>query len=53
MTNEYNEKVDLLTMLAENGYDFEGLTFDDFLKYTSVNGLREICKEFFGEDPTA
>ena len=53
MMNEYNEKLDLLMMLEENGYDFEDLTFDDFLKYASVKALRDLCKEFFGEDPTA
>ena len=48
-----NEMMDMLMMLSENGYDFEDLTFDDFLKYGSVEFLREIMINFFGEDPTA
>ena len=52
-TNEYNEKMDLLMYLSENGYDFEDLTFDDFIKYTTVKDLREIVVLFMGEDPTA
>ncbi len=48
-----DEMLDMLNYLAENGYDFEDLTFDDFLKYTTVDSLREIMVEFFGEDPTA
>ena len=45
--------LDMLTYLAENGYDFEDLTFDDFIQYTTLEGLRALCVEFFGEDPTA
>ena len=48
-----NEMMDMLMMLSENGFDFGGLTFDDYLKYCTVEGLREIMADFFGEDPTA
>ena len=27
-----NEMMDMLMMLSENGYDFEDLTFDDFVR---------------------
>ena len=48
-----NEKMDLLQYLAENGYDFEDLTMDDFMKYTTVDFLRELVALHMGEDPTA
>ena len=41
-----NEKMDLTLYLIENGYegDLENLTLDE---------IRKIAVEFFGEDPTA
>ena len=50
---EIAEKLDILNYLAENGFDFEDLTFDDFIKYASLKALREAAREFFREDPTA
>lgn len=48
-----DEKLDLLMYLEENGYDFEDVTFDDIIKYTSVEALREFVALYMGEDPTA
>lgn len=48
-----NEMMDLLMYLSENGYDFEGLTFDDFAKYATLDFVKEIARNFFEEDPTA
>lgn len=46
-----NEKLDLLNYMAENGYDFEDLTMDDFMKYTSVEFLREIVRNMLDDYP--
>ena len=48
-----NEMMDMLIYLSENGYDFEDLTFEDFEKYATVDFVREIVREFMGEDPLA
>ena len=47
-----DEMMDLLMYLAENGYDFEDLTFDDFVEHASLEAVKEIAREFFDEDPT-
>lgn len=41
-----NEKMDLILYMLENGYkgDLEGLTLEE---------IRKVAVDFFGEDPTA
>ena len=49
-----NEKMDILQYMVENGFEIPAdLTMDDYLKYTTVETLREFCAYFMGEDPTA
>ena len=48
-----NEKLDLLQYLAENGADFGGKTFDEILEGYTLEDLRRVYVETFGEDPTA
>ena len=48
MMNDYEEKMDILMYMSENGYDFEGLTFDDFAEVFTVEALRALCEEVLG-----
>lgn len=46
MERTMNEKMDLINYMIENGYEgnLEGLTLEE---------IRKVAVDFFGEDPTA
>lgn len=53
MMNELNEKLDLLTYMAENGYPFGARDFDYYVKTFTAKDLRDLLTAWVGEDPTA
>jgi len=50
---DYNEKLELLAYMVENGYPLGNHTMDDYCKTWTLADLRFFCAEFLGEDPTA
>ena len=48
---EYEEKMDILMYMIENGYHLMGWTMDEFCEAFSLEDLRRFCARFMGEDP--
>jgi hypothetical protein len=50
---DYNEKIEILAYMVENGYCLMNRTMDDFCRDFSLEDIRNFCACFMGEDPTA
>jgi len=46
----FDEKMDILQYMVENGYNLMGRTMEEFCRDFSVEDLRRFCACFLGED---
>jgi len=53
MMKDYNEKLEILAYMVENGYHLMDRTMDDYCRDFSLTDIRRFCSVFMGEDPTA
>lgn len=48
----FDEKMDILQYMVENGYHLMNRTMEEMADLFTVEDLRNFCSAFLGEDPT-